>query len=163
MTTSHPIVGVLERHCRDFHPLVAFDPKNEKMIPLDLSEANSHFTSGIFADTKDFTAAIMRHMSDRAAKFAVGGYAELRGMYAKSTVFDPVGEEVEPRRMHLGLDIWGSAGTPVLAPLEGVLHSAAMNGSDGDYGSTLVFEHELDGISFHTLYGHLSASDQTFR
>src|SRR6201996_5347562 len=65
-------------------------------------------------------------------------------------------KEGEPRRLHLGIDIWGPAGTPVMAPLNGVVHSFAFNNNDSDYGATLILTHNLDGVGFHTLYGHLS-------
>jgi peptidoglycan LD-endopeptidase LytH len=66
------------------------------------------------------------------------------------------GTEEEPRRLHLGIDIWGAAGTKVMAPLDGVVHSFAFNNNDSDYGATLVLTHNLAGNGFHTLYGHLS-------
>jgi murein DD-endopeptidase MepM/ murein hydrolase activator NlpD len=62
----------------------------------------------------------------------------------------------EPRRLHLGVDIWGPAGTKVMAPLGGIVHSFAFNNNDSDYGATIILTHHLDGIGFHTLYGHLS-------
>jgi murein DD-endopeptidase MepM/ murein hydrolase activator NlpD len=67
---------------------------------------------------------------------------------------DPVPQE--PRRLHLGIDIWGPAGTPVMAPLDGIVHSFAFNNNDSDYGATLILTHQLGDIGFHTLYGHLS-------
>jgi murein DD-endopeptidase MepM/ murein hydrolase activator NlpD len=45
----------------------------------------------------------------------------------------------------------------------GMLHSFAYNHHDGDYGATMVLLHQLDGLAFYTLYGHLSLKDiQTF-
>lgn len=64
--------------------------------------------------------------------------------------------DTEPRRLHLGVDIWGPAGTKVMAPLDGILHSFAFNNNDSDYGATIILTHNLDGTPFHTLYGHLS-------
>jgi murein DD-endopeptidase MepM/ murein hydrolase activator NlpD len=64
--------------------------------------------------------------------------------------------EPEPRRLHLGIDIWGPAGTKVMAPLQGIVHSFAFNNNDSDYGATLILTHNLDGTGFHTLYGHIS-------
>ena len=58
--------------------------------------------------------------------------------------------------IHLGLDIWGPADTPVFAPLAGTVHSFAFNDAFGDYGATLILKHQLDDLVFHTLYGHLS-------
>jgi murein DD-endopeptidase MepM/ murein hydrolase activator NlpD len=62
----------------------------------------------------------------------------------------------EPRRLHLGIDIWGKPYTKVMAPLNGIVHSFAFNNTFGDYGATIILTHNLDGITFHSLYGHLS-------
>ncbi len=43
-----------------------------------------------------------------------------------------------------------------MSPLDGIVHSFAFNNNDSDYGATLILTHNLDGASFHTLYGHLS-------
>jgi len=69
----------------------------------------------------------------------------------------PLGElEEAPRRLHLGVDIWGKPYTPVSSPCDAVIHSFAFNDEFGDYGATIILSHNLDGIAFHTLYGHLS-------
>jgi very-short-patch-repair endonuclease len=60
------------------------------------------------------------------------------------------------RSLHLGIDIWGKPYTKVIAPLNGIVHSFAFNNAFGDYGATIILTHNLDGESFHTLYGHLS-------
>ncbi|HEY0676968.1 MAG TPA: peptidoglycan DD-metalloendopeptidase family protein [Chitinophagaceae bacterium] len=65
----------------------------------------------------------------------------------------------EPRRLHLGTDIWGPVGTPVHAPMGGMIHSFAFNEHYGDYGATIILLHQLDGFPFYTLYGHLSLND----
>jgi murein DD-endopeptidase MepM/ murein hydrolase activator NlpD len=64
--------------------------------------------------------------------------------------------EGAPRRLHLGIDIWGRPYTPVMSPCDAVIHSFAFNDEFGDYGATIILSHNLDGIAFHTLYGHLS-------
>ena len=43
-----------------------------------------------------------------------------------------------------------------MAPLDGIVHSFAFNNNDSDYGATIILTHNLDGVGFHTLYGHLS-------
>jgi murein DD-endopeptidase MepM/ murein hydrolase activator NlpD len=43
-----------------------------------------------------------------------------------------------------------------MSPLNGIIHSFAFNNNFGDYGATIILTHNLDGFSFHTLYGHLS-------
>ncbi|MFM7838027.1 MAG: peptidoglycan DD-metalloendopeptidase family protein, partial [Chitinophagaceae bacterium] len=67
--------------------------------------------------------------------------------------------EQEPRRYHIGLDIWGKVGTPLFSFADGELHSLAYNRQFGDYGATLIVRHEIDDCVFYLLYGHLSLAD----
>jgi murein DD-endopeptidase MepM/ murein hydrolase activator NlpD len=69
------------------------------------------------------------------------------------------GQGDEGRSLHLGIDIWGEEGTKVYAPLGGMVHSYAFNKNFGDYGATLILLHQLDTVTFYTLYGHLSLDD----
>ncbi len=77
-----------------------------------------------------------------------------------SSYSPPPGEiEGASRSIHLGIDIWGAEGTKVYAPLGGLVHSFAYNNNFGDYGATLILMHQLDTVTFYTLYGHLSLDD----
>ena len=60
------------------------------------------------------------------------------------------------RNIHLGMDLWCNAGTEVLCPIDGVIHSFQDNTHFGDYGPTLILEHCIHEYVFYTLYGHLS-------
>jgi peptidoglycan LD-endopeptidase LytH len=83
-----------------------------------------------------------------------GGYGEDRSLYTQA-LFAPDGEE--PRTVHLGIDIFAPAGADVMTPLAGRVHSSRVNEAPGDYGPTIILEHEpAPGLVFHTLYGHLS-------
>jgi 4-aminobutyrate aminotransferase-like enzyme len=64
----------------------------------------------------------------------------------------------ESRTLHIGTDLFAPPGTPVFAPLDGLVHSVANNNRHQDYGPTIVVEHRPEGIPepFFTLYGHLS-------
>ncbi|RYZ20525.1 MAG: peptidase M23, partial [Sphingobacteriales bacterium] len=44
-------------------------------------------------------------------------------------------------------------------PIGGMVHSFAFNDQFGDYGATLVLLHQLDGLPFYSLYGHISLRD----
>ena len=114
-------------------------------------------------DTGKFSVYIKNKLAEANAKFGIGGYAEHRTIYRRSNLFNKnnlmaPGESLqeEPRRFHLGIDIWGKVFTPVRAPLDGKVHSFAFNNSFGDYGATIILSHRLGNISFYTLYGHLS-------
>lgn len=162
----HQLIEKLKKYRPDFHPVVPFDPANEKMVSLDLTKENVELTEDIYSDTKNFSDYIDKKRKKSGAKFLVGGYNELRDMYKRSTLFTIEAKNAaehtqkpEERRVHLGIDIWGEEGTRVFAPLGGLVHSFAFNNNYGDYGATLILLHQLDSLTFYTLYGHLSLQD----
>jgi peptidoglycan LD-endopeptidase LytH len=145
-----------------FSPVVPFDPASDRLYPFDFTgngfNENSRGLDAVdIADTERFATYINRTLRAHGARYGFGGYGEHRMLYSRSRHFDG-GENSgeEPRRLHLGVDIWGPAGTKVMAPLGGIVHSFAFNNNDSDYGATLILTHQLEGIGFHTLYGHLS-------
>jgi len=91
-----------------------------------------------------------------SARFLWGGYGEKRYFYQSSAHFGQ-------RNIHLGVDIWGPAGTPVFAPMDGIVHSQAYNDNYRDYGATILLQHEWEGQPFISLYGHLSKESLLWR
>lgn len=86
--------------------------------------------------------------------FAIGRYREDRTVYDTDAFATPFGER---RTMHLGVDIFVPAGTPVFAPLDGVVHTSEIRNDRGDYGGVALLEHRTsDGVPFWFLMGHLS-------
>jgi murein DD-endopeptidase MepM/ murein hydrolase activator NlpD len=138
---------------KNFHPLVDFDQHTDKIFHFDLTSNNTSLNEDIVADTSIFSKWISDELSANNARYGLGGYNEHRTIYSRSTYFD--GEE-EPRRLHLGTDIWANAGTPVYNFMEGKVHSFKFNDHFGDYGATIILKYEIDGLAFHALYGHLS-------
>lgn len=132
-----------------------FDPSADRLLRLDLTAANTSLTSTIVEDTGLFGQYVDAELEKKGARYGIGGYGEHRTIYSRSSLFDAE-TGAEPRRLHLGTDLWGAAGTPVSAPFAGRVHSFADNHQRGDYGATIILEHEPDGIKFYTLYGHLS-------
>ena len=53
------------------------------------------------------------------------------------------------------------AGSEIYSPLQAKVHSFQDNNHLLDYGPTIILEHELDGVVFYTLYGHLSRTSLT--
>jgi murein DD-endopeptidase MepM/ murein hydrolase activator NlpD len=139
---------------QSFAPVVRHGA-TDRFLPLDFTAANEELDEEMLTNTALFSSYVSEKLEAAGAAFGIGGYNEHRTIYSRSRVFDPKDGE-EPRRLHLGTDIWGPALTPVYAPLEGTVHSFAFNDAYGDYGATLILQHELDGVLFHTLYGHLS-------
>ncbi|MEJ7913281.1 MAG: peptidoglycan DD-metalloendopeptidase family protein, partial [Chitinophagaceae bacterium] len=155
MSTADEIVEMIRNYRSGFSPVVPFNVKDDRLLVMDFTEKNKALSQEVLADTDRFSRYVDGLLSDREARYGIGGYAEHRGIYKRSNVFD--GEALaEPRRLHLGVDIWGPAHVPVYAPLAATVHSFAYNSAFGDYGATLILQHELKGFVFHTLYGHLS-------
>jgi peptidoglycan LD-endopeptidase LytH len=153
-----PLVLSLIKNQHQFHPVVLFDAAKDRLLPLNLTADNKELTDDIINDTKIFSAWIDEKLKNTNARYGIGGYAEHRTVYNNSKVFDAALPGDEPRRLHLGTDIWGKPHTAVMAPLNGIVHSYAFNNRAGDYGATIILSHLLEGISFYTLYGHLSLS-----
>ena len=122
--------------------------------PLDLSAANLELNELNSSDAIEFEAYIEKLLAKNNALVAYGGYNEVRSLYKRSTVFNDL--NTEERNIHIGLDLWIKAGTPVLAALDGKVHSFQFNNNLGDYGPTIILEHQLEKQIFYTLYGHLS-------
>lgn len=135
------------------HPVVPLE-HNDKLLRMNLTASNTELDADTFTSTGRFSVWVNELLQHAGARYGVGGWGEHRTIYARSEKFDTSGEE--PRRLHLGIDIWGPAGTPVFAPLDGIVHSFADNNAFGDYGGTVILQHEVNGFTFHTLYGHLS-------
>ncbi len=150
------LIKTLRLNQARFHPVVPFEPARDKLIAFDFSASGSQFPDQLFADNRAFTDFINQLLKDAKARYGIGGYGELRSIYRMSNVFDNEIDGDEPRRFHLGIDIWGKPYTPVMAPFEGIVHSFAYNDGVGDYGATVILSHALERQHFHTLYGHLS-------
>lgn len=139
-----------------FHPVVPFQAGKDKLLGLDLSESNSGLTEEIVKNTALFTKWVNSQLKTSRARYGIGGYNELRNVYTRSRMFDAGSTEEEPRRLHIGTDIWGRPHTHVMAPVDAIVHSFANNDHFGDYGATIILTHRMEGKVFFTLYGHLS-------
>jgi peptidoglycan LD-endopeptidase LytH len=132
----------------------AFALDGRKCWRLDLSTGNAALHGVDPADTDAFSLWIREQIAHVGADYAAGGYGEDRALYEMSPHFhEPDGHT---RTLHLGIDLWLPAGSPVHAVIGGRVHSTADNARFGDYGPTIVLEHRFEGTVFHTLYGHLS-------
>ncbi|MDQ8166881.1 MAG: aminotransferase class III-fold pyridoxal phosphate-dependent enzyme [Gemmatimonadota bacterium] len=87
----------------------------------------------------------------------VGGYAEPRAVYTAPAFRRGVHPIADRRSVHIGVDVFLPAGTPVQAPCDGVVEVVEYHDRSLDYGGMIVLRHVTpDGDTFWTLYGHLS-------
>ena len=132
--------------------------KPGRFCQLDFTSRNRALQADVVNDIDLFTRYVNDTIMQASADYGIGGYNEHRTIYSRSELFDGAEPAEEPRRLHLGVDIWARAGTPVYVPIAGRVHSFANNAARGDYGATILLTHTMDSNVFHTLYGHLSLS-----
>jgi murein DD-endopeptidase MepM/ murein hydrolase activator NlpD len=138
-------------------PLYVLDSKIplQSYIPIDLSESNQELHKVDTSSSKDLETYIFNYIKSNKGRVAYGGYTEVRNLYTRSPYFNNR-DSASQRNIHLGMDLWIEAGTPVFAPLDATVHSFANNTNYGDYGPTIILKHNINDIEFYTLYGHLS-------
>lgn len=122
--------------------------KDVKKIWLDWSSTNP--------DIPRETTQIFHLMNEAGAQLAIGHYCENRLVY-QGEAFSV--DSPARRSVHLGVDLFAPAGTAVFAALDGVVEYFNDNNVYLDYGPVIILRHQTDtGLSFFTLYGHLSRS-----
>lgn len=144
--------------------LLPFDFQRDPYLILDFSASNPELATLDLTDTALFTDYVFSTLRRAGARVGVGGYNEHRTIYRRSQHFNAaiqssLNDETPcdgPREIHLGIDFWAEAGTPVFAPLAGVVHSFQDNDNFGDYGPTIILEHQHHGQPLYSLYGHLN-------
>ncbi len=152
MSASGGLVRALQDHAAEIGPVVPVELRSGRVVVLDFSAANRELAGVDVNDAAAFTDYVFSRVRETGAVAGIGRYAEDRVVYRHSPLFDGA---VERRSIHLGIDVYVAAGTPVLAPLPATVHSFADNARLGDYGPTVILAHEMAGYSFWTLYGHL--------
>jgi len=123
-------------------------------IPIDLSVSNLELSQIDLKNPNDFETFIENYLDKNKAKVAFGGYNEVRNLYKKTSLFND--EQADERNIHIGMDLWIKAGTPVLAALDGTVFGFDYNTGAGNYGPTIILKHTIENQTFYTLYGHLS-------
>jgi murein DD-endopeptidase MepM/ murein hydrolase activator NlpD len=125
-----------------------------KYTPIDLSISNTDLWKIDMENSADFENYIETIFQKNDSKVAFGGYIEERNLYKSSPLFN--GRESEKRNIHIGMDLWIKAGTPILAALDGIVYGFDFNAGKGNYGPTIILKHSIEKHLFYTLYGHLS-------
>lgn len=143
------VIAWLNQHAERLAPVTQPDLHRLKKIILDLGPDSPH------AEQFD---RVLENMQRDGVDAAIGQYNEARMVYTGKQFQANEGSNEEARTIHLGLDVFMSAGTKIYAPLDGMVHSFADNALPQDYGPTIILEHLIpeQNLAFFTLYGHLS-------
>ena len=141
--------NLLKQNLEAFTPLFAPPLSASNCVTMDLSSSSREFAG---MDEAELDRAILQKLADADALAGVGGYLENRSLYRDTDLFQGDAE----RCIHIGVDVFMAAGSTLHAPLDGEVHSFANRQLWGDYGPVIILRHELDGVEFHSLYGHLA-------
>ncbi len=144
---------ILTENKNHFSGILPFQLYSDDIFQLDLSVDNKELYNVDLTSTSKLESYIKDKLKAANKSIAMGGYAEDRLIYRKSSLF---GNDENARSIHLGIDIWCDANTSILSPFDGIIHSFKNNNNFGDYGPTIIVEHQLNEHTFFTLYGHLS-------
>ena len=125
-----------------------------KYCPIDLSVSNADLSKIDMENASEFENYVEILLQKNDAMVAFGGYREERNLYKSSQLFNS--DENEERNIHIGMDLWIKAGTPILAAVDGTVHGFDFNAGKGNYGPTIILKHCVENETFYTLYGHLS-------
>jgi len=157
---ANVLVQWLESNSDKIGRVVEPDLRVANKVIFDLSAGSSELGNlAQVSNVELFTHRIFDRMKAANSSVGIGRYNEARLIYS-SDIFKSAGNDgPEWRTIHLGLDVFMETGSPVLAPLDGVVHSFRNNSSPLDYGPTIILQHTIAGkqLTFFTLYGHLSA------
>ncbi|MFK7784320.1 MAG: peptidoglycan DD-metalloendopeptidase family protein [Crocinitomicaceae bacterium] len=145
--------NILLQNQHRFAKVFDFEMTRENTLRLNLSKENINISKEVIYDPASQEKFVRDQLQQVNARVGVGGYLENRNLYSRSAMFD---NEHDSRTIHLGIDLWIEAGTKVYTPYEGEVFSVKNNAGVGDYGPTIILKHELDGVVFYSLYGHLS-------
>lgn len=141
----------------DIFPIMGSPLNRANTMKLDFSPNNKDLEALDLGNTNTFNSYVFGILEQSGKNYGIGGYFEHRAIYRRSEVFATAEEDF--RDIHLGVDIWAEAGHPVFAPLDGKIHSFQDNAGFGNYGPTIILEHQVEGVTFYSLYGHLALSD----
>ncbi|MFY0620864.1 MAG: aminotransferase class III-fold pyridoxal phosphate-dependent enzyme [Pelagimonas sp.] len=148
------VLAFLEAERGNFAPLVGEELSD---APLgSLSVENSTWPQNPFHMPLEEAAVVGEEFEDNG-RIWLGYYHEPRLIYAEPAFRKGPWKASDRRTVHLAVDAFAPAGTPMFAPLRGEVFIAENRTGHLDYGGVIILRHETpDGDPFYTLYGHLN-------
>jgi len=131
---------------------------NEHIYPLFDNQVTGlpHYINLVETDPLSTDDAIKWRFSEikKAGKqWGYSGYLENRSRQLKSKALFDGG-----RFFHLGIDLHAPLGTKLYTPIEGRVVVSEYEEGVGNYGGMVVLKHNINGLVFYSLYGHLSVN-----
>ncbi len=138
-----------------------FPGHGEKGITsVDMSVSSTWLGHAYDFENDDFTSFKLNQLQkENPGSIVSGGYLETRPFYTTDAFKKEGNNGPEYRTVHLGVDFWLPAGTPVHSLWDGTVHLLKKIPYEKDYGVVLILKHEPQkDLIFYSIYGHLSHS-----
>jgi murein DD-endopeptidase MepM/ murein hydrolase activator NlpD len=132
------------------HPLFGDFLKGAPYI-FDFSSNNPKNLEYNLLDFEEFNTMIFDELEASNHQWGIGRYLEER----KTLLRAYPNIIKEKRYYHLGLDIIVPYNTPMYAPLEAEVYKTGKETAIGNYGGYIILKHDINGVVFYSLYGHL--------
>tara|TARA_B100001113_G_scaffold353714_1_gene359306 strand:- start:848 stop:3874 length:3027 start_codon:yes stop_codon:yes gene_type:complete len=135
--------------------------KKNKLEKIDLSISTKFIEPSEIGDLEVFQYKIEKLQEKFPDKILAGGYLEPRAIYTTDKYGKSGNSGNENRTIHIGLDFWLPAKTPVHAIFDGEVVIATNDAGEKEYGGLVVLKHKTKNFNFFTLYGHNSVKSAT--
>ena len=147
------VMAWLDQQRGTFAPLMGQDIADAPMGSLSVEE--STWPQNPF-DLPLAEAALVGEEFEDHGRIWLGYYHEPRLIYAEPAFRKGPWKASDRRTVHLAVDAFAPAGTPMFAPQRGEVFVAEYRSGHLDYGGVIILRHETPaGDPFYTLYGHL--------
>lgn len=143
----------LKRECGNFAPLIGNHLSEVPVGPLSVAESTS--PQNPFHLSTEEVLNLGQEFEDENNLW-LGRWGEPRLLYTAEAFQNGPWKASDRRTVHLGVDVFAPADTPLFAPLDGTVEIVENRDNDLDYGGMVIFRHETpEGAAFYSLYGHL--------
>ena len=148
------ILAYLASECGNFAPLLGQSLAHAPLGSLSVSQSTTPVNPFDLASKE---AARVGSEYDTDDQPWLGFYGEPRLIYTADAFYNGPYKASDRRTVHLAIDVFAPAQTPLYAPLDGIVVAVADRNKHLDYGGVVILEHSTPkGDNFYTLYGHLN-------
>ncbi len=153
VTGADRVMAWLDQERGTFAPLMGQDIAQAPMGSLSVEK--SLWPQNPFHMPLSEAARVGEEFEDQG-RIWLGYYHEPRLIYAEPAFRNGPWKASDRRTVHLAVDAFAPAATPMFAPLRGEVFVAEYRAGHLDYGGVIILRHETPrGDPFYTLYGHL--------
>ena len=146
----------LETNQNEVHNILPPQTNLEKLSVFNWSIGSTSLGNvDQFHEVEESTFKVFKEMREQGAEIGIGRYDEPRPVYSTTNYLRNANDGPEWRTIHIGMDVFMPAGTPLFAPFDGEVISSHDDELEKSYGPLLILKHSpTSEITFYTLYGH---------